>query len=74
MKGSLLEIRKDRKVSPQVELMKICTTLVTTNSERTKATSSVEEDHHESINMGSVPASSKARSFKELKMMSKRRQ
>ena len=73
MKGSLLEIRKDRKVSPQVELMKICTTLVTANSDRTKATSSIEEDHPESAFIGSMAATSKARSFKELKLISKRR-
>ena len=42
----MLEIRRDRKVSPQVELMKICTTLIS-SSERTKATSSMEEHGEE---------------------------
>ena len=41
--SKLLEIRKDRKVDPQVDLLKICSTLITSSAERTKPTSSMEE-------------------------------
>ena len=41
--SKLLEIRKDRKVDPQADLLKICTTLITSSAERTKPTSSMEE-------------------------------
>jgi hypothetical protein len=41
--SKLLEIRKDRKVDPQTDLLKICSTLITSSAERTKPTSSMEE-------------------------------
>ena len=44
----LLEIRSDRKVRPQDELLQICTTLVGQH-ERTKASSSVEEHNEEPV-------------------------
>ena len=41
--SKLLEIRKDRKVDPQADLLKICSTLIASSAERTKPTSSMEE-------------------------------
>ena len=44
----LLEIRSDRKVRPQDELLQICTTLMGQH-ERTKASSSIEEHNDAAI-------------------------
>ena len=41
--SKLLEIRKDRKVDPQTDRLKICSPLITSSAERTKPTSSMEE-------------------------------